>query len=401
MAGSCKLTEAAIKQAKPKEKPYRLADGGGMYLEVVPAGSKYWRLKYRYAGKEKRLALGVYPAITLATAREKARLAKAELAEGNDPGELKKQARLAKHASVANTFTLVAKELVEKRRNEGAAPVTLEKLSWLLDKKLNPFIGGMPVADISPVQILSTLRRIEADGLHETANRAKRVVGQVLRYAVATGRAERDVSQDLKGALVVKKPRHRAAITNPEELGRLLKAIDGYMGTPEVKAALAITPLLFQRPGEIRHMEWAEIDWQQECWEIPAEKMKMRLPHIVPLSQQALNILRKLQPLTGDGKYVFPSARRGGRPLSENGVLAALRTLGYNNSQVTPHGFRATARTMLDEVLGFRVDYIEQQLAHAVRDANGRAYNRTKHLVERKQMMQVWADYLDKLKIQN
>lgn len=223
MAGSCKLTEAAIKQAKPKDKPYRLADGGGKYLEVVPAGSKYWRLKYRYVGKEKRLALGVYPAITLATAREKARLAKTELAEGNDLGELKKQAKLAKHASVANTFTLVAKELVKKRCNEDAAPLTFEKLSWLLDKKLNPFIGGLPVADISPIQVLSTLRRIEADALHETANRAKRVVGQVLRYAVATGRAERDVSQDLKGALVVK-PRHRPAIANPEELGRLLKA---------------------------------------------------------------------------------------------------------------------------------------------------------------------------------
>src|SRR5690606_1231456 len=212
----------------------------------------------------------------------------------SDPAEVKKQAKLTKHVSVANAFALVAKELIEKRRNEGAAPITLEKLAWILDKKLCPFIGGIPVAEITPVQILSTLRRIEAEGLHETANRAKRVIGQVLRYAVATGRAERDVSQDLSGALIVKKPRHRAAITNPEEMGHLLRAIDGYRGTPEVKAALTLTPMLFQRPGEIRHMEWSEIDWQQECREIPAEKMKMRLAHVVPLSQQARAILRGL-----------------------------------------------------------------------------------------------------------
>ena len=219
-----------------------------------------------------------------------------------------------------------------------------------------------------------------------------------MRYAVSTGRAERDIAQDLKGALVTTKAKHRAAIITPAELKPFLLAVDGYTGTPEVKAAVQLTPMLFQRPGEIRHMEWTEINWEQEHWEIPAEKMKMRQPHIVPLPKQALEILRQLQPLTGYGQYVFPSARRGGRPLSENGVLAAIRTMGYTNDQVTPHGFRATARTLLDEVLGFRVDYIEQQLAHAVKDANGRAYNRTKHLPERKQMMQAWADYLDTLK---
>jgi len=399
VAGSNKLTEAAAKQAKPKDKPYKLPDGGGMYLEVMPTGSKYWRLKYRYGGKEKRLAFGVYPVVTIAAAREKARLAKAELTEGNDPGEVKKQQKLAKQVSVSNSFSAIALEFVEKRKVEGAAQITLDKLIWIIEKKLSPFIGSIPVSEITPVQILNALRRIEADGLHETANRAKRVAGQVLRYAVATGRSERDPTQDLKGSLVIKKAEHRAAATNPEELRRVLVAMDGFKGTPEVKAALLLTPMLFQRPGEIRHMEWAEINWELEYWEVPAEKMKMRMPHIVPLCSQALSILKALYPITGNGQYVFPSARRGGRPLSEGGVRKALRTLGFTNEQVTPHGFRATARTILDEVLGFRVDYIEQQLAHAVKDANGRAYNRTKHLPERKQMMQTWADYLDKLKI--
>lgn len=399
MAGSNKLTEAAAKQAKPKDKPYKLPDGGGMYLEVMPTGSKYWRLKYRYGGKEKRLAFGVYPVVSIAVAREKARLAKAELAEGNDPSEVKKQQKLAKQASINNSFEAIAYEFIEKRKAEGAAQVTLDKLNWIVEKKLCPFIGGIPILEITPVQILNALRLIEADGLHETANRAKRVVGQVFRYAVATGRCERDATQDLKGSLIIKKAEHRAAVTTPEELRRVLVKMNDFGGTPEVKAALFLTPLLFQRPGEIRHMEWVEINWELEYWEISAEKMKMRMPHIVPLCSQALSILKALYPLSGKGQYVFPSARRGGRPLSEGGVRKALRSLGFSNEQVTPHGFRATARTILDEVLGFRVDYIEQQLAHAVKDANGRAYNRTKHLPERKQMMQAWADYLDQLKL--
>jgi integrase len=398
VAGSNKITEAAAKQAKPKDKPYKLPDGGGMYLEVMPTGSKYWRLKYRYGGKEKRLALGVYPTVSISAAREKARLAKAELADGNDPSEIKKQQKIAKQISINNSFNAIALEFIEKRKAEGAAQVTLDKLNWIVEKKLSPFIGRLPVSEITPVQILNALRHIEADGLHETANRAKRVAGQVLRYSVATGRCERDATQDLKGSLVIKKAEHRAAVTTPEELRRVLIAMDTFNGTPEVKAALLLTPMLFQRPGEIRHMEWSEIDWEQELWEIPAEKMKMRLSHIVPLSSQAIQILKNLHPITGSGLYVFPSARRGGRPLSEGGVRKALRTLGFANEQVTPHGFRATARTIMDEVLGIRVEYIEQQLAHAVKDANGRAYNRTKHLPERKQMMQDWADYLDKLK---
>ena len=400
MVGTNKLSEVAVRQAKPGDKAYRLADGGGLYLEVMPNGSRYWRLKYRYGGKEKRLALGVYPGVTLAKAREGARDAKTLLQEGGDPGEAKKQDKQKRLAALANTFTAIADEYLAKRKTEGAAKVTLEKLEWILAKKLCPYIGNKPASEITPTQLLDALRRIEDDGLHETAHRAKRVAGQVLRYAVATGRADRDISQDLKGALVAMKPQHRAAITDPQELGRLLLAIDAYPGTLEVATALKLTPMLFQRPGELRHMEWVEIDWEQERWEIPADKMKMRQPHIVPLPAQALALLRAIHPLTGHGRYVFPSARRGGRPLSEAGVLAALRTLGYSKEKVTPHGFRATARTLLDEVLGFRVDYIEQQLAHAVKDANGRAYNRTKYLAERRVMMQKWADYLDALRLQ-
>ncbi len=393
-----KLTEVAIKKAKPKEKSYKLSDGGGMYLEVMPNGSKYWRMKYRFGGKEKRLAFGVYPLVSLASVREKVRLAKLELLEGNDPGELKKQEKLKKLIASTNTFSAIADEFIKKREIEGAARVTLVKLKWIIDQKLSPFIGDTPVSEITSAKLLIPLRQIESDGLHETANRAKRVAGQVMRYAVGLGLADRDPSQDLKDALVIAKANHRAAITDPKELRKILISIDGYSGTPEIRAALKLTPILFQRPGEIRQMEWEEINWENEYWEIPADKMKMRFAHIVPLPTQALKILRELEPITGRGRYVMPSAKHDGRPMSENGVRTALRSLGYSNDQVTPHGFRATARTILDEILHVRVDYIEQQLAHAVKDTNGRAYNRTRHLPERKEMMQVWADYLDHLR---
>ena len=394
-----KLTELATKKAKPKEKPYKLSDGGGLYLEVMPNGSKYWRMKYRYGGKEKRLAFGVYPVISLAAAREKARLAKTEILEGKDPGEIKRQEKLSKRIASSNTFSAIAIEYINKKEIEGAARVTLDKLKWIVDQKLSPFIGNTPVSEITSAKLLVPLRQIESDGLHETANRAKRVAGQIMRYAVGLGLADRDPSQDLKDAFVTAKANHRAAITDPKELRKILIKMHEYNGSPEVSAALKLTPMLFQRPGEIRQMEWAEINWEEAYWEIPAEKMKMRFAHIVPLPTQALDILRELEPITGRNRYVMPSARRDGRPMSENGVRTALRSLGYSNEEVTPHGFRATARTILDEVLGVRIDYIEQQLAHAVKDTNGRAYNRTKHLPERKQMMQAWADYLDELRI--
>jgi integrase len=394
-----KLTELAIKKAKPKEKSYKISDGGGLYLEVMPNGSKYWRMKYRFGGKEKRLAFGVYPLVTLASARENARLAKLELLDGNDPGEIKRQEKLERKIAVSNTFDAIAAEFIKKKEIEGAAPVTLDKLKWLVEQKLSPYIGKTPVSQITSAKLLVPLRQIEADGLHETASRAKRVAGQIMRYAVGLGLAERDPSFDLKDALVIAKTNHRAAITDPKELRKILISIDSYTGSPEINAALKLTPMLFQRPGEIRQMEWSEINWEQEYWEIPAEKMKMRFAHIVPLPKQALKILEGLKPITGRFRYVMPSAKRDGRPMSDNGVRSALRLLGYTNDQVTPHGFRATARTILDEVLHFRVDYIEQQLAHAVKDTNGRAYNRTKHLPERKAMMQAWADYLEELRV--
>jgi integrase len=267
-----------------------------------------------------------------------------------------------------------------------------------LEKDLFPQIGNRPISEITAPDLLMALRKIEARGAVETAHRAKQTAGQIFRFAIATGRAERDPSSDLKGALMNPKKKHLAAITEPKEVGKLLVAMDGFRGTPVVKTALLLSPLLFCRPGELRHMEWTEINWEEERWELPAEKMKMKQPHLVPLSKQALELLREHEKLTGRGRYVFPSARGASRPLSENGVRTALRTLGYDNDTMTPHGFRAMARTILDEVLNFRVDWIEHQLAHAVRDANGRAYNRTAHMEGRREMMQGWADYLDNLR---
>lgn len=392
-----KLSDIAVKNAAAREKPYKLADGAGLYVEVMPNGSKYWRLKYRFGGKEKRLALGVYPAVSLKAARKAARSARDILADGVDPGETKRKDKLARSVGAANSFRAVAEEWAKKETPHWSES-HIKRVAGVFDNNLFPWLGHRPIADINPPELLAALRKTESKGTLETAKRAKQIAGQVFRYAVATGRAERDPTPDLKGALAVAIGSHHAALTNPKDVAELLRAIDGFRGTPAVWAALRLSPLLFCRPGELRHMEWAEINWDEERWEIPAEKMKLRLPHIVPLCSQALTILRELQPITGRSKYVFPSARGASRPLSENGVRVALRTLGFTNEQMTPHGFRAMARTILDEVLGYRVDWIEHQLAHAVKDANGRAYNRTSHLPERKKMMQGWADYLDSLK---
>lgn len=394
-----KLTDLAAKKAASKTKLYKLYDGNGLYLEVRPKGAKYWRLKYRYGDREKRLALGVYPAITLKMAREAARNACDKLAEGTDPADVRRQEKLTRAISAASSFKSVALEWLEKEQPTWSATHTT-RVNGLLKNNLFPWLAHRPIADITPPELLTVLRRTERKGTLETARRARQTAGQVFRYAVATGRAQRDPTPDLKGALATPRGTHYAAFTDPKDVGPLLLAIEGFQGTPVVKAALLLSPLLFCRPGELRHMEWAEINWTEERWEIPCEKMKMGAPHIVPLSRQALAILEALKPITGRGPYVFPSARGRSRPLSENGVRAALRTLGYTNDQMTPHGFRATARTILDEVLGYRVDWIEHQLAHAVKDANGRAYNRTSHLDGRREMMQGWADYLDQLRMQ-
>lgn len=395
-----KLKAVQVKEAKAQGKPYKLADGKGLFLLVNPNGTRYWRLKYRFGGKEKLLALGVYPEITLAKARDKRDKARDKLDNGIDPSVTKRLKKMADKHAGENTFEAVALEWYETRMGEKSDSYR-ERTTRLLKNDLYPSLGKRPINQIEPMELLMVLRKVEARGAVDMAHRAKQTAGQIFRYAVATGRCERDTAADLKGSLKSRTKKHHAAITDPVEVGKLLLAIDVFTGTPVVKTALQLSPILFQRPGEVRGMEWAEINWEEAIWEIPAEKMKMRQAHIVPLPTQAVALLREIEKHTGGrGKYVFPSQRGASRPLSDNGVRVALRTLGYDNDTMTPHGFRAMARTILDEVLNYRVDYIEHQLAHAVRDANGRAYNRTSHLPERKRMMQGWADYLDNLKAQ-
>lgn len=391
------LTATQVDKAKPQEKDYKLSDEKGLYLLVTKTGSKYWRLKYRVSGKERKLAIGVYPDISLKDARIARDEARQLLAKGIDPSAEKQARKLASHQAAANSFEVIAREWLSIKMADKSARHQ-ERTRSALEKDLFPYIGKKPVSEITAPELLAALRRIESRDAIETAHRAKQTAGQILRYAIATGRAERDVSADLKGALKNTQVQHLAAITEPYAVGRLMLAIDGYKGTAVVEAALKLSPLLFCRPGELRQLEWSEVNFDEQRIELPAEKMKIREPHIIPLSKQALAILNDMQLRTGHGKYVFPSARGQSRPLSDNGVRTALRSLGYTNDQMTPHGFRAMARTLLDEVLNYRVEWIEQQLAHAVKDANGRAYNRTKHLPQRFEMMQRWADYLDELK---
>ena len=393
-----KLTVARIKQARARDKTYSLVDGGGLYLLIRSAG-KYWRYNYRFLGKQKTLALGVYPDISLAAARKSHQEARQTLMGGEDPSRVKQRRKAAHQNSQSNTFEGVALEWLRKRgpRSEGGD----KRLNRLLTKDLLPCIGKQPVSDITSPDLLRALRRIEGRGAIDTAHRARQLAGMVFRYAIATGRADSDPSIALKGALAQPKKTHFSAITDPVEVAQLISAINNYQGTPTVMAALKLSPLLFCRPGELRNLEWSEVKLAQTLIELPARKMKGGQPHIIPLCTQALEILRELQAITGHGNFVFPSARGASRPLSDNGVRTALRTLGYTNDQISPHGFRAMARTILDEVLNFPIDTIEHQLAHCVKDTNGRAYNRTKHLPQRKLMMQAWADYLDRLKAGN
>ena len=391
------LTDTMIRTAKPAEKPRRLFDGGGLYLEVSPAGGKLWRLKYRHGGKEKRLALGAYPATGLKDARDKRDAARKLLAADVDPAEHRKAAKAAGDERAANSFEVVAREWHAK---QSATWVELHasRIMLRLENDVFPWLGSRPIADITAKELLATVNRIVDRGAVESAHRVLQNCGQVLRYAVATGRADRNPAADLRGALPPVKQTHHAAIIEPGAIGGLLRAMDAYNGSLVTKCALRLAPLLFVRPGELRQAEWAEFDLDAAQWNIPAEKMKMREPHLVPLAPQAVTILRELQPLTGRGRYVFPSARSPQRPMSNNAVLSALRRMGYATDEMSGHGFRAMARTVLDEVLHFRPDYIEHQLAHAVKDPNGRAYNRTAHLPERRKMMAGWADYLDGLR---
>ncbi len=395
--GIHRLIDNVARNATAAAKPQKLSDGAGLYLLVEPCGAKYWRMAYRFAGKQKLLALGVYPDVTLKAARIAAMQARETLRNGVDPGELRRLRKATQQESLANGFSAIALEWFAKQK-PAWAETHCTKVKWMLEKNLFPWLGSRPIAEITPPELLTTLRRIEGRGAIETAKRVKQVAGQVFRFAIATGRAQRDPSQDLRGALTAPVKRHLAAITDPKAVGPLLLTLDGYHGSDVVRAALRLAPLTFVRPGELRQARWAEIDFDASEWRLPAERMKARLPHIVPLSTQAVEVLRELQPITGHSEFLFPSPRSPRRPMSNNAVLAAMRRLAIDKEVMCGHGFRAMARTIMDEVLGYRVDWIEHQLAHAVKDANGRAYNRTAHLDKRKEMMQGWANYLDVLR---
>jgi integrase len=389
------LTDTAIRNAKPRAKAFKLADAAGLYLEVMPGGARYWRLRYRYAGKDTRLALGVYPEVTLAEARQRRDAARATLRDGRDPGAERKSDKVRRVIAAGSTFDAVSREWMAAQKRK-LAPATFAKSQWLLDQVM-PWLGTRPIAEIDPPELLAALKRIEARGAHETAHRTKEKCGQVFRYAIAHGTARRDPSADLRGALAPIVRTSRAAITDPTKVGALLRAIDGYAGQHVTRCALRLAPLLFVRPGELRAMEWAELDLDAAEWRIPAHRMKMREAHVVPLSTQAVAILRELQPLTGRGRYCFPSLRTAAAPMSENTVNAALRALGYDKDTMTGHGFRAMASTRLNE-LGWSPDVIERQLAHAERNKVRAAYNRAQYMAERRRMMQAWSDYLDGLR---
>lgn len=390
------LSDTAVRNIKAGLKPMKLFDGRGLYLEVAPSGGKWWRLKYRFEGKEKRLSLGVYPDVSLKAARDRREECRKLLSNGVDPSESRKAAKASRAAQAANSFEVVAREWFGKY-SPTWADSHAEKIRQRLERDIYPWIGESPVSEITAPELLAVLRRIEDRGAVETAHRALGNCGQVFRYAIATGRCVRDTSADLRGALAPINGSHFAATTEPEKLAAILRMMDGYKGTLTVRCALKLAPLVFVRPGELRKAEWEEIDLDDAEWRYFVTKTKTQ--HIVPLSRQAVEILRELRPLTGKGRFVFPSSRSNGQPMSDNAVLAAMRRMGIAADEMSGHGFRATARTILDEVLKFRPDFIEHQLAHEVKDPNGRAYNRTAHLAERKRMMQAWSDYLDKLKV--
>ncbi|PPU93236.1 tyrosine-type recombinase/integrase [Xanthomonas albilineans] len=391
------LTDTAIRKAKSASRTQRLFDGGGMYLEITPAGGKWWRLKYRVGGKEKRLSLGTYPDTGLAAARVRREEARRLLASGIDPSEQRKQVKQEQIAAVAasnETFKSVAREWMSRQT---VARVTADKNRWLLETFLFPEIGSRPIGEITPRELLDALRKIEATGKLETAGRAKIKAGQVFRYAMLEGKAEIDPTASLRGALKVAKARHHAAVTDPVKIGQLLRAIEGFSGQPVTHAALKLAPLVFVRPGELRAAEWGEIDLDAAMWRIRPERMKMKAAHLVPLSSQAVAILRDLHALTGGGLHVFPGLRPN-RPMSENTINAALRALGYASDEMTGHGFRSMAATRLNE-MGWNPDAIERQLAHAETNKVREAYTHAaQYLPERVRMMQAWADYLDCLR---
>jgi len=391
------LTDAKLRALKAKGSVYRVADSSGLCVEVRPTGSKVWRYRYRYLGKASIITLAEYPSMTLQSARVERDRLRVLLRGGANPAQVARSERAAHSDRAANTFGAVAHELLSKRAREGLSPGSVVRERRLIDKDLAS-LADMPIADITAPLLLSSLRKLEQRGVIETAHRARSHAGRVFRYAVATGRAERNPAQDLSGALEQPRTKHFASLTEPQEIGVLLRALWGYRGSVVTQAALKLAPMVFVRPGELRHALWADIDLEAAEWRYVTSKTK--LPHIVPLSLQAVEVLRDLLPYTKRSEYVFPGVRSVSKPMSENTLNAALRNLGFDGSMMVGHGFRAMARTVLDEVLGYRSDYIDHQLAHAVRDPLGRAYNRATHLPERKKMMQGWSDYLERLRLE-
>lgn len=385
------LTEAAVKAAKPREKPYKLFDERGLYLLVTPESSRLWRLKYKFERREKLLSLGAYPDVSLKAARMRRDDARRVIADGVDPSAQRRAAKVAH----GDTFKAIAQEWLGRQKT--LKEITIKRDQDRLENFVYPYIGTRPIGNITAPDLLAVLRRIESRGIHETAHRTRALCGRVFRYAVATGRAERDVSADLRGALTTAVTAHHSAIVEPQRVGELLRAIDGYTGQPETGAALRLAPLVFLRPGELRAAQWTEIDLDAAEWRVPGERMKMGEAHVVPLATQAMKILRDIQPLTGTGKFVFPGLRSPSRPISENTINGALRRLGYSREEQTGHGFRTIASTLLNEQ-GWHPDLIELQLAHAERNQVRAAYNKAQRLPERRKMMQAWADYLDGLK---
>ncbi|HWU35760.1 MAG TPA: integrase arm-type DNA-binding domain-containing protein [Methylovorus sp.] len=391
-----KLNDVAVRKAKPEDKPYKMADGGGMYLEVMPNGSKYWRMKYRIEGKEKRLAFGVYPDVSLALARERRDSARKQLAQGIDPGETKKAAKAASSDRAANSFEVLAREWAAVHM-VGKSETHVARTMRRFELYLFPWIGGKAIADINAPELLQAIKRVQSQNKLETAHRTLQAAGQVFRYAVQTGRAMRDVTVDLKGALPSPSVKHMAAFTEPKEVAELLRAIEGFTGTFTVQTALRLAPLVFVRPSELRTAKWADIDLEAAEWRYRVSKTQT--DHLVPLSNQAVHLLREIQPLSGHGEFVFMGGHDPKKPMSEAAINAALKRMGYDTqTQITGHGFRAMARTILHERLNIDPHVIEHQLAHKVPDALGAAYNRTKFIEQRRAMMQQWADYLDELK---
>lgn len=391
------LTDTAIKSAKPRDREYKLADSGGLYVLVTPAGGKLWRLKFRVDGREKKLALGSYPEVKLADARKRRDEAREQMASGKDPAREKQRAKHLAKVAADNTFAAIGREYLDKRIREGMAARTIGKAEFHLSR-LTPALGHLPIADITAPDVLALLRRYDRDGKHETAKRLLQLASRIFRYAVASARLTSDPTRDLQGALTAPKVKHHAAIIEPKRIGELLRAIDGYEGMGITALALRLAPHVFVRPGELRHAEWSEIDLDGALWSIPAEKMKMREPHRVPLSRQSVAILREVRDVTGPNGYVFPSVRTRARPMSECTVNAALRRMGFGKDEMTGHGFRSMASTLLNESGKWSPDAIERALAHTEKNGVRAAYNNAQYWPERVEMAQWWSDHLDVLR---